>query len=76
MTGSLRPSRRSTTARTSAIAFAPGGAFIFWTLMDVKKLEDSLLDSRPVPYLGRIVITGSPTTGWTLIDWDGIRQLN
>jgi broad specificity phosphatase PhoE len=61
---------------TKPIAFAPGGAFMFWTLMNVKNPEDSLLDSHPMPYLGRVVITGNPATGWTLVDWDGIRQFN
>jgi len=59
---------------TKPIAFSPGGAFMYWTLMNVKNPEDSLLNSYPVPYLGRVVITGSPATGWTLVDWDGIRK--
>jgi len=27
-----------------------------------------------LPNVGRVVITGNPMTGWTLVDWDGIRN--
>ncbi|HTM86195.1 MAG TPA: histidine phosphatase family protein, partial [Mycobacterium sp.] len=29
---------------------------------------------RPLPNMGRVVLTGNPTTGWELVDWDGIRD--
>jgi hypothetical protein len=29
-----------------------------------------------LPNLGRVVITGSPATGWTLVEWDGIRDFS
>jgi broad specificity phosphatase PhoE len=61
---------------TKPVAFSHGTAIMIWTLMNVKNPKDSLLDSHPLPNVGRVVITGSPTTGWTLVDWDGIRAFN
>jgi broad specificity phosphatase PhoE len=58
------------------IAFSHGTAIMLWTLMNVKNPKDSLLSSHPLPNVGRVVITGSPATGWTLMDWDGIRQFD
>lgn len=56
------------------VAFSHAESIMYWTLMNVKNPEDSLATSHPLPNLGRVVITGSPTTGWTLVDWDGIRD--
>lgn len=61
---------------TKPVAFSHGVAIMTWTLMNVKNPKDSLLNSHPLPNIGRVVITGSPTTGWTLVDWDGIRAFN
>ncbi|MBS4728934.1 histidine phosphatase family protein [Mycobacterium sp. SM1] len=58
------------------VAFSHGTAIMIWTLMNVKNPKDSLLTSHPLPTGGRVVITGSPTAGWTLVDWDGIRAFN
>jgi hypothetical protein len=44
--------------------------------MNVKNAKDSLRTSHPLPNTGRVVITGNPMTGWTLEDWDGIRNFN
>ena len=44
-----------------------------WTLMNVKNPKNGLLTSHPLPNIGRVVISGNPTNGWTLVDWDGIR---
>ena len=46
----------------------------YWTLMNVNNAKDSLLTSHKLPNIGRVVITGNPMTGWTLVDWDGIRN--
>ena len=46
----------------------------YWTLMNTKNAKDSLATSHPLPNVGRVVITGNPMTGWTLEDWDGIRN--
>jgi hypothetical protein len=29
-----------------------------------------LLTSKPLPNLGRVVVTGNPSDGWTLTEWD------
>jgi broad specificity phosphatase PhoE len=61
---------------TKPVAFSHSAAIMIWTLMNVKNPKDSLLSSHPLPNIGRVVITGSPVTGWTLVDWDGIREFN
>ena len=38
--------------------------------------KSSLLSSHPLPNTGRVVITGNPTDGWALVDWDGIRDFS
>jgi broad specificity phosphatase PhoE len=58
------------------VAFSHAEAIMYWTLMNVKNPKDSLVTSHPLPNLGRVVVTGSPATGWTLVDWDGIRDFN
>ncbi len=56
--------------------FSQGTAIMLWTLLNVKNPKTSLLTSHPLPNAGRVVITGNPTDGWTLVDWDGIRNFN
>lgn len=56
--------------------FSQGTAIMVWTLMNVKNPKLSLLNSHPLPNVGRVVITGNPTTGWTLVDWDGVRSFS
>jgi broad specificity phosphatase PhoE len=58
------------------VAFSHKESIMFWTLMNVKNPKDSLATSHPLPNLGRVVVTGSPATGWTLVDWDGIRDFS
>ena len=58
------------------VAFSHAESIMYWTLMNVKNPKDSLATSHPLPNLGRVVITGSPATGWTLVDWDGIRDFS
>jgi len=58
------------------VAFAHAESITYWTLMNVKNPKDSLATSHRLPNLGRVVITGSPTSGWTLVDWDGIRDFS
>jgi broad specificity phosphatase PhoE len=56
------------------LVISQGTAIMTWTLMNVKNPKTSLLNSHPLPNLGRVVITGNPTNGWTVLDWDGIRE--
>lgn len=56
--------------------FSQGTAIMVWTLMNVKNPKLSLLKSHPLPNAGRVVISGNPATGWTLVDWDGVRSFN
>jgi broad specificity phosphatase PhoE len=58
------------------VAFSHGASIMYWTLMNVKNPKDSLATSHHMPNLGRVVITGSPALGWTLVDWDGIRDFS
>jgi len=45
---------------------------MMWTLMNARNGKQSLLTDHPLPNVGRVVLTGNPTMGWTLVDWDGI----
>ncbi len=58
------------------VAFSHAESIMYWTLMNVKNPKDSLATSHPLPNLGRVVITGSPAMGWTLVDWDGIKDFS
>lgn len=56
--------------------FSQGTAIMLWTLLNVKNPKSSLLTSHPLPNAGRVVITGNPMDGWTLVDWDGVRNFS
>lgn len=56
------------------VVFSQGTAIMVWTLLNVKNPKSSLLTTHPLPNAGRVVITGNPMNGWTLVDWDGIRD--
>lgn len=58
------------------IAFSHGNAIMYWTLMNVKNPKDSLATTHPLPNMGRVVMTGSPAMGWTLVNWDGITDFS
>ncbi len=61
---------------TKPVAFSHKESIMFWTLMNVKNPKDSLATSHPLSNVARVVITGSPAMGWTLVDWDGIRDFS
>ncbi|QUR66527.1 histidine phosphatase family protein [Mycobacterium spongiae] len=56
------------------VVFSQGTAIMVWTLMNVTNPRQSLLTTHPLPNIGRVVITGNPTTGWKLVTWDSIRD--
>jgi broad specificity phosphatase PhoE len=56
------------------VVFSHLYSIMYWTLMNAKNARDSLATSHPLPTIGRVVITGNPITGWTLVDWDGIHN--
>jgi broad specificity phosphatase PhoE len=58
------------------VVFSQGTAIMTWVLMNTKNAKSSLLTSHPLPNIGRVVVTGNPTDGWTLVDWDGIRTFS
>lgn len=52
------------------VAFSHGGAIMIWSLMNVRNPDRSLLTSKPLPNMGRVVVTGNPSDGWKLTEWD------
>lgn len=54
------------------LAFSSGLAIMVWTLLNVTNARSSLLTDHPLPNAGRVVVTGNPDVGWTLVEWDGI----
>ncbi|MGB6206150.1 histidine phosphatase family protein [Mycobacterium sp.] len=58
------------------VAFSHAESIMYWTLLNVKNPKDSLVNSNSLPNLGRVVVTGSPSTGWTLVEWNGVRDFS
>ncbi|WP_328351971.1 histidine phosphatase family protein [Mycobacterium sp. NBC_00419] len=56
------------------VAFSSAASIMLWTLLNVRNGKDSLASDHPLPNTGRVVITGNPVDGWTLVDWDGITE--
>lgn len=56
------------------IAFSGGLAIMVWTLMNARNGKPSLLTDHPLPNVRSVVVRGNPVTGWTLLDWDGIKD--
>ena len=52
------------------VAFSHSAAIMLWVLMNVRNPDLSLLTSKPLPNVGRVVVTGNPSSGWTLTEWD------
>ncbi len=61
---------------TRPVAFSHLESIMYWTLLNVKNPKDSLATTNALPNMGRVVITGSPAMGWTLVDWNGVRDFN
>jgi broad specificity phosphatase PhoE len=58
------------TGEQNPVAFSHSGAIMFWVLMNVRNADPSLLTTKPLPNVGRVVITGNPSGGWILTEWD------
>ncbi len=56
------------------VVVTQGTAIMVWTLMNAKNGKNGLLTGHPLPNTGRVVLTGNPVAGWTLVDWDGARN--
>ena len=52
------------------VAFSHSVAIMVWVLMNVRNADPSLLTGKPLPNVGRVVVTGNPSGGWTLTEWD------
>lgn len=52
------------------VAFSHAAAIMVWVLMNARNADQSLLASKPLPNMGRVVVTGNPSDGWTLTDWN------
>jgi len=52
------------------VAFSHSAAIMFWVLMNVRNADPSLLTTKSLTNVGRVVITGNPSDGWTLSEWD------
>ena len=56
--------------KTNPVVFSHGEAITYWVLMNVKN-PDMRLVAPQLPNTGHVVVTGNPTDGWTLNNWDG-----
>jgi broad specificity phosphatase PhoE len=52
------------------VAFSHSAAIMLWVLTNASNTDPSLLTGPPLPNVGRVVLTGSPSGGWTLTEWD------
>ena len=52
------------------VAFSHAAAIMMWVLMNVRNPDLTLLTSKPLPNVGHVVVTGNPTQGWMLAEWD------
>ena len=52
------------------VAFSHSEAIMMWVLMNVHNPDPSLLKTKPLPNVGHVVLTGNPSDGWTLTEWD------
>jgi len=52
------------------VAFSHSAAIMLWVLMNVRNPDPSLLSTKPLPNVGRVVLTGNPSDGWILTEWD------
>jgi broad specificity phosphatase PhoE len=52
------------------VAFSHSAAIMLWVLMNARNADPSLLTGPPLPNIGRVVLTGNPSGGWTLTEWD------
>jgi broad specificity phosphatase PhoE len=53
------------------VAYSSGASIMFWTMMNVINPDDDLITGSSLPNTGYVVIQGSPTNGWTLVNWNG-----
>lgn len=56
----------------NAVAFAHGATIMFWVLMNVDNPDLGLLLTHRLDNTATVQIAGTPESGWTLVDWDGI----
>jgi broad specificity phosphatase PhoE len=52
------------------VAFSHSAAIMFWVLMNARNANPSLLKTKSLPNVGHVVLTGNPSDGWTLTEWD------
>ncbi|MGV0810461.1 histidine phosphatase family protein [Mycolicibacterium boenickei] len=53
------------------VAYSHGAAIMLWVQMNVGNPNPQLLMNHPLNNTSYVVVTGNPTDGWTLTDWDG-----
>lgn len=51
---------------TNPVVYSHGAAITAWTLMNV---ENPPAEIKGLGNTGYVIVRGSPTTGWTLVDW-------
>jgi broad specificity phosphatase PhoE len=52
------------------VAFSHSAAIMFWVQMNVRNPDPSLVKTKSLPNVGHVVLTGNPSDGWTLTEWD------
>ncbi|WP_245604691.1 histidine phosphatase family protein [Mycobacterium genavense] len=52
------------------VAFSHSAAIMFWVLMNARNADPSLLKTKSLTNVGHVVVTGNPSDGWTMTEWD------
>ena len=64
---------RAGTSQSAVARIERGDEEVTWPRLRalmVSMGEEPVLTSKPLPNVGHVVVTGNPTDGWTLAEWD------
>ncbi|MEU0541701.1 histidine phosphatase family protein [Nocardia sp. NPDC005978] len=53
------------------VIFSHGGTIMFWSMMNADNADKGKLGTDPIRNGGRVVLKGTPQTGWTIVEWVG-----
>ena len=63
--------------KTRPVIFSHGGTIMIWSVMSASNAAEyaGRLQTDPLHNVGRVVLTGSPATGWRIVEWVGDPEL-
>lgn len=63
--------------KKNPVIFSHGGTIMVWSIMSAANAGDyaDKLQTDPVHNVGRVVLKGTPSTGWRIVEWVGAPDL-